>query len=133
MTGCTCAALWILNTATLPSLLNLGGVCVCCSTSSLISARADSSLSLLRISFGLLAFNSTSQAEITSNFAVRLAFSLSDNLTSCLIFNKLTSVDQGYRVVNVLLRVGLECCCHIRKRRLPFQCISQVAVGAYSA
>ena len=133
MTGCTCAALWILRTAILPSLLNFGGVCVWRSTSSLISARADSSLSTLRISFGLLAFKSASHAEMTSNFAVRLAVNLSDDMRSGSMISKLTSVDQGYCIIDILLRVGLERGCHIWKRRLPFQCISQITMSTHRA
>ena len=69
----TWAALFIRRTAILPSLLNLGGVCVCRSTSSLISARALSSLVLLRMSFGLFASSRACQAERTSNLDIRLA------------------------------------------------------------
>lgn len=73
MTPWTCAALWIRRTANLPSLLNLGGVCVWISTSLLIAARASSSLALVRMSFGLSASSNASQAEITSKLAVLLA------------------------------------------------------------
>ena len=69
----TWAALFIRRTAILPSLLNFGGVCVCRSTSSLISARALSSLVLMRISFGLFASRRACHAERTSNLDVRLA------------------------------------------------------------
>ena len=57
----------------MPSLLNLGGVWVCRSTSSLISARASRRRLLVRISLGLWASRRAFQAEETSNFAVRRA------------------------------------------------------------
>ena len=73
MTPWTCASLLIRRTAIFPSLLNLGGVCVCFSTSSLISARAFSNLTLLNISFGPLALRRACHADITSNLEVRRA------------------------------------------------------------
>ena len=76
MTPWTCISLWIRRTAILPSLLNFGGVWVCPSTSLLISARALSSRTLFRISFGPFAARSASHADITSNFDVLLAVPL---------------------------------------------------------
>ena len=61
------------RTAIFPSLLKFGGVCVCRSTSSLISARAERSRLFDSISLGDLAANRASQAEMTSNLDVRLA------------------------------------------------------------
>ena len=60
------------RTATRPSRENLGGVWVQRSTSSLMSARALSSLIFFRIGSGWSLLHSAFQAEITSNLDVRL-------------------------------------------------------------
>ena len=72
ITGCTCAALLILRTATLPSLLNLGGACACRSTSIAISARASCRRLFAMMSFGEEDERRAVQAERTSKVAVRL-------------------------------------------------------------
>jgi hypothetical protein len=71
--GWTCALLVILRTATRPSLLNLGGVWVHLSTSSLISRRAEARRLFWRISFGSDALRKAVQAVITSYVLVRRA------------------------------------------------------------
>ena len=93
MTPWTCISLFIRRTAILPSLLNLGGVWVCFSTSSLISPRAFSNRTLLRMSLGPFAASSASHAEMTSNFDVLLAGSSLAVRANAKLWGRLTSVD----------------------------------------
>ena len=116
----------------MPSLLNLGGVCVRISTSSLISALASRRRGLFKTSFGPLAFSRASHADLTSNFAVRRALQRQRQVPQH-EYEGLTSVDQCYSVVDGFLRVCFEDLTHVWEWRPPFQRVTKVAMGAHRA
>ena len=78
---------------------------------------------LVKISFGLVASNSASQAVETSNIDVRLAGNcqLWAIGPALIVTPFLTSIDQRYSIVDSLLSMNFEDFCHIWKRRLPFE------------
>ena len=132
MTPWTCISLWIRKTAIFPSLLNFGGVWVCFSTSSWISARALSNRTLPKISFGPFATSSASHAEITSNLAVLLAV-FCQGRGSIYGTRRLTSIKQRNSIIDRLLGMGFEDLRHVWEWRLPFEGVAEIAMRTHGA
>ena len=47
--------------------------------------------------------------------------------------SELTSIDQGYSVIDGLLRVGFEDLRHVREWGLPFESVAEITMRAHSA